>query len=301
VDWIILSFLATINYSAHSLLSKYAFQHHVQSTLAFAFWGESFPAILGLALLLVYPVPYQLFSVPVFLLLAGGTVRVGNVLLRAWAIQREDEITRIVPILDTYPVFVATLSILVLGEKIAPFHWIAIGLVVGGAFLASFEEARSTNQFRRRSTILIALGASLGMGVYSVIGKATLEYVSVWHLIAFSSLFTAPTSALIARLQREWPELVSLPKRPIPLGLAAATATTMLFAVGTGFMAFDRGSVSLSSAIMATRPILLLTIVTLFGLFIPKLRIEYSARGTIRLKATAAVLVTLGVAMIAFR
>lgn len=300
MDWIALSFLGAICYSAHSLLQKYAFQRYVQSILAFNFWGESFQAVVGLTILWFHPVPYPLFSWPVFLLLAGGVIRIGNVLLRAWAIQREEEVSRIVPVLDTYPVFVAVLALLTLGERLALVHWIGIGLVVVGAFIASSHEALANRQFRSHTTVLIALCASLSMGTYSVVGKASLEYVSVWHLLAFSSFFTVPTAALVAGLHGAWPELASLSRKPKPLGITAVSAAAIMLAFGVGFMAFERGPVALSSAIMATRPILIVVFVVLASYIFPRLAIEPTARAGLRTKAAAAGLVTLGVAGIAF-
>tara|TARA_B100000315_G_scaffold242946_1_gene265748 strand:+ start:246 stop:485 length:240 start_codon:yes stop_codon:yes gene_type:complete len=69
----------------------------------------------------------------------------------------------------------------------------------------------------------------------------------------------------------------------------------ILFAFGAGIMAFDRGPVSLSSAIMSSRPILIVAYAVLVGQFFPRLVIEPVGWTGFRTKALAAGLVTLGV------
>lgn len=75
----------------------------------------------------------------------------------------------------------------------------------------------------------------------------------------------------------------------------------MLFAAFvSGFMAFALGPVSLSSAIMASRPIIVLAYATLVGIFLPKVLAERTSRRAMLEQGLAASLVTLGVGAIAF-
>ena len=68
--------------------------------------------------------------------LGAGLLNTGVSLLISRMLQR-GEVTRVVPIIDTYPVFVAVMAIIFLGEDVTPLKWMAILLVICGAVLAS--------------------------------------------------------------------------------------------------------------------------------------------------------------------
>lgn len=226
-------------------------------------------------------------------------MRIAIVLLRAWAIRQEKEVSRIVPVLDAYPVFVAILAVLALGERLSAVHWLAIFLVVAGIVLTSSHQALGSIRLRNPKTLLIALGASLAMAAYSVIGKASLEYVSFWHLLAFSSLWTAPVSGIVARRMGSWPEVLNISKKAAPFATTAGSSLAIMTAFAFGFMAFERGPVSLASAIMATRPLWIVVYSIGVAYIAPRLVIEPVSATGLKSKAVAAALVVLGVSGIA--
>lgn len=300
MDWVVLSLMAAVGYSAYSLMQKYAFQRYIDHVASFNFWTETCRMLLGITILVIHPLPYGLLSVPVLAVIAAtGVMQVIIVLLRAWATHLADEVTRIVPVLDTYPVFVALLAILVLGEELSIGDWSAIALVVVGAFVASSHQALGSRHLERRSAILIAVAASFSMSAFAVTGKLALEYVDVWHITGLSSLLTPFMTLGLVVKTGVWSETMALARRVAPLGFAAGAALSMGLAWITGFGAYAVGPVSLSSAIMGTRPLLIVLYASLVGVWFPRLAIERTWRTGLGAKASAAALVSAGIAMMA--
>ncbi|MBI2856227.1 MAG: EamA family transporter [Chloroflexi bacterium] len=300
MDWITLSLLSALSVSAYTIVQKYAFQRQLSSFVAFAFWGALFHLGIAVIILIAKPLPVPWASLPVLMVLGVGVLNAGYTLLINRVIQGEDEISRVVPVVDTYPVFIAILAVLLLGEALTPLKWLAMGLVISGAVLASWHQALPGERVKLGSSFFLLLLASLGIAVYSVATKYALGYLSFWHVYALSWVASAPAFVLAAHMLHAWHD-VGMGASSIGSLVTTMSAHAMLFAAFvSGFMAFALGPVSLSSAIMASRPIIVLAYATLVGIFLPKVLAERTSRRAMLEQGLAASLVTLGVGAIAF-
>ena len=299
MQWIVLSLFSAVSCSGYAIVQKYAFQKQFSNFLAFAFWGALFHLGISLFILATNPLPIPWTSLPVLTVLAFGVFGAGNTLLLNRVMQKEEEVSRIVPVVDTYPVFIAILAVVLLGESLTPVKWLAMALVICGAFLASWHQSLPGDRVKLNASFILLVIVSVGIAVSSIATKYALGHLSFWHVYALAWIGSAPAIAVAAHALRGWNQV----KMGISSRRAVSTtlsAHILLFvACISAYMAFAIGPVSLSSAIMASRPIIVLAYATLVGFFIPKMLAEKTSGRVVLQKSFAVSMVTVGVGVMA--
>ena len=298
MDWIALSLISAIAFSTYSIIQKRALERQTSGIFAFGFWGAMLHFVLAIVILGVSPLSLSWTSLPVLAMLAAGLLNVGINLLINRVVQKED-VTRIVPVVDSYPIFIAVMAVLFLGESLTAVKWIAIFLVVCGVLLASWHQALPGSRVRIGGPLFLLLLASFGIAAYSILAKYALGHMSFWHAYAISSVATAPAFALVVQVFRAWPEVRLAAGRSGGLSLIWSAHGMIVIAFIAGLWAFEMGPVSLSSAIMATRPVMILVYVTLVGLHAPRGVTERGSERAVVEKSGAAALVTVGIGAMA--
>lgn len=300
MDWIVLSLFSAFSFSAYTIVQKYAFQRQLSSFVAFAFWGALFHLGFAVTILVVKPLPLSWTSLPVLIVLGMGVLHACFSLLVNKVIQGEEEVSRVVPVVDTYPVFIAILAVLLLGEALTLSKWLAMGLVMAGAFLASRHEALPGSRVTLNRSFFLLLSASMGIAIYSIAAKYALGHMSFWHIYALSWIGSTPTIVLAAHSLHEWREVRIGAGSIRSLAFTWSAHAILVLAFITSFIAFTLGPVALSSAIMASRPLIVLAYVTLIGIFLPRVLAEKTSSQAVVQKGLAASFVTAGVAVMAF-
>ena len=298
MDWIALSLVSAMSFSTYSIIQKRAFMRQTCGIFAFGFWGAMLHLLLSAVILTVYPLSSSWLSMPVLAMVAAGVLNVAINLLINKVVHQED-VTRIVPVLDSFPMFVAVLAVLFLSESLKPIKWLAIILIVCGLFLASRQQALPGSKVRIGGPLFLLLLASLALAVYNIVAKYALGHISFWHAYAISSAATGPAFALAVHALRAWPEVRLAARRPRALATIWSAHGMIFIAFLTGLWAFELGPVSLSSAIMATRPVIIMVYVTAVGLLAPRVVAEQSSERAFLEKAGAATLVTVGIGAMA--
>ncbi len=298
MDWIVLSLLSAVSFSAYSIIQKRALQRQTCGIFAFGFWGAMLHLVIAVVILAVNPLSISWFSAPVLAMLAAGLLNVGFNLLINRMVQQGD-VTRIVPVVDSYPVFIAIMAVLFLGESLTPIKWLAICLVVCGVLVASWHQALPGSRVRIGGPLFLLLAASFGIAVYSIVAKYALGHMSFWHAYALSSLASGPAFGMAVHAFRAWPQVQVAARRSGALALVWSANGMIFLAFITGLWAFELGPVSLSSAIMATRPVMIMVYVTFLGVLASRGLAERNTSGAILEKGTAATLVTVGIGAMA--
>jgi drug/metabolite transporter (DMT)-like permease len=127
--------------------------------------------------------------------LAAGVIRGLGAILMIYAMKRE-EVSRVVPVVHTAPIFVAMLAVPLLGESLGALQWAAIFITVAGAVLISTSTGSSGRNLLSKY-FLILLGASFLFGASNILAKYALDGLSFWQVyalsaISFSSVFLVP-------------------------------------------------------------------------------------------------------------
>ena len=298
MDWALLSLASAICFSGNSLVQRYVLHRELSGVFAFGFWGAMLHLSVSIIILATNPLPDTLQLGPVLAMAAVGLMSVGINLLVCSAMQRE-EVTRAVPVLDSNVIFIAIMAVLFLGEAITPMKWAAICLVVAGAFLASMHQQPARGGFRVGGPFFMLVAASFGIAVYSIVAKYVLGYMSFWHAYAVAGLAAGPAFAVVVHASRSWPQVQRAARSRRTFALVMSANGFVALALFSALWAFELGPVSLASAIMATRPVLLLAFAGLIGYLAPRMLMERSTGAAVIGKSLAATFVTAGVGAIA--
>lgn len=232
----------------------------------------------------------------------GGFLWGAGLTLMFWVLKRE-EVSRVTPVWQTSPIFVAVIAVAFLDEALMWRQWLAICLVVAGAAAVSLRRSRAgagPTGFVLRPTFFVLLLGSLLIGIAQTLLKAAADDLSVWHSMAFRGigLFTA-LSLPHARPQalREMGRFLWSPRT----GAAIFFTETAAPFVGNLLLltAIANGPVSLVSALLGSRPIFVLLLTLLLGLIAKGVMDDRMTRGDVAVKAASTGAVVGGVALIA--
>ena len=174
------------------------------------------------------------------------------------------EASRAVAISQTNPILVALLALAILGERVSPWQWAAIALVICGAALVSIE-GLGRRLYRLTPGLLALVGSSVTLGLSFFLAKFVLDDLTPWEVFGLQELGMVPVFAVFGHPDN-WRRLRD-GLRPPP-----ALAT---FLVGEGLLpqlaialflwSFHFGPVSLAAAILATRPLFVFVVGTLLS------------------------------------
>jgi drug/metabolite transporter (DMT)-like permease len=124
-------------------------------------------------------VTLKLRDVPLFL--GYGTCVAFNYALYFFAFKWTTG-TMAVILMYTYPLFVALLAGVLLGERLDTVKSVALGLTLAGCFFVVQAYNRDALMFNLRG-VLSGLGAALAMALYSIIGKKATARYNSWTVV----------------------------------------------------------------------------------------------------------------------
>ena len=166
-----------------------------------------------------------------------------------------EEASRASAIIHTFPVFVAVLAVVFLGETLASGQWVAILVVVAGAIIISVWGSRGGKIIRLNKAFPIQIGASMFTAAGLLTGKYALEELPVWFVystrqygmgIMFAFLWRPGAFEELFGALRSWRTF---------LLLFLAEYSLAPLAVLLNVTAISLGPVSLVSTMTATRPL----------------------------------------------
>ena len=210
------------------------------------------------------------------------------------------EASRAVAVSQSNPILVALLALAILGERVGPWQWTAIALVVAGAILVSVE-GLGRGLFRLTPGLTTLVASSAGLGLSFFLAKLVLGDLTPWEVFAMQELGMVPVFAVFGQ-PSNWRRLYD--------GLRSKPALAT-FLIGEGLLpqlaiilfvwSFAFGPVSLASAILATRPMFVFVAGSLLSW--RRLGLLQESLGTTALAAkfVAIVMIVAGTTLLALR
>ena len=297
MDWTILAILSAVTFGIVSVLDKRLLSVNIKMVQAYYAW-------LGIALITLTIIVYIVFGIQEQLILSTTLIAYGAglswgmaLVLSFYAIQYE-EISRATAIYQTFPIFVAILAVIFLGETIGIARGIAIATIVVGAYLISIKGITITQALRPTKFLPILVLASLMVGIGHFGGKVALEDYSVPTAYIIRSLGMA-TSLLIFFRPSVATEMVSNFKHAQTRYLVFLVFFILAPAsVAFALLATNAGPVSLVSTVIATRPMFVFVFTTILS----KTRLHFLGeplkRDTFLLKGISITLVVGGLVLL---
>ena len=211
---------------------------------------------------------------------------------------RREQIGRIVPVSQTSPVFAAILGVVLLGENLEWWGWLAVLLVVAGAVIVSADPHQSLSGGFRKVYLWVVLAAAL-IGIAQVLLKLSSDELNVWHNMSLRGIGLFTTLAipvLRPSIARDLGSFITTKKTAMPVLIIEGLGPIL----GNGFLllALANGPVSLVSALLGTRPIFILLITLAFAPIAKKALAEEFTRADIITKTVSTAAVVGGVVII---
>ena len=129
--------LAVVNILDSRLLSKL-----MPSLRAFLLPVSIMFMISGLLLYFLFPFPENTGLLPIVITVISGIFRSVAIAIMLSSLKKA-EVSRVVPVVYTYPIFVAIMAIPLLGESLHYMEWLSISIVVAGAVMISAQQSPS--------------------------------------------------------------------------------------------------------------------------------------------------------------
>ncbi|MDA1189500.1 MAG: EamA family transporter, partial [Chloroflexi bacterium] len=268
MSWIAFALAATFLIGVGSILEKLLISRYLPGSKTFLGWLALSMIPHCIIFAFVFPVPDGTPFIRIIAMVGTGACwgMSGNLMYRA--LQRS-EASRVWPVLNVSPIYVAIMAVFLLGEILTGLQWGAIILAVFGTILISisFGSGENSKRFQIDKPVLgMLIIASLLMAVGQVIAKYGLEEVpplsGFWlmriGMFASMSLNFSPTV---------FRNMVTSLKSPKAMWLVGV-AELLIFPAAILMLTFatDLGPVSLVSTLNATVPIWVFVLSTIFSI-----------------------------------
>ena len=292
--WILLSLGSTVSFSVISALDKILIQRFVPNP-------RTFIVMVGLTQFLLAAVllPWVTWSgytaEHAGIGVVSGATSGGYLVLMFWVMGSQD-VSRVVPVTSTYPIFVAILAQVFLGESIGPLVWAGVLITVAGAVLMSLGPTTRANERGRGQALAFGLliVASIGFGLSQFLSKVVAEDMDVWTLLFWRALGTGAACVAFTIRPSGIGDLMDTLRRPVSVGLILFTEGALVF-VALWFLlaAIYAGPVTLVSTVMATRPLFVFVLGIVLSLGISNV-LDEPLEGKILATKLAAIVMTVG-------
>lgn len=295
IDWATAAVLAAASIGLVNIIDSHLIANRMPSFRSFLIPPGILMAVFAAVIGGIYGLPPGLDGWPLAAVL-------GSVILRVLAItislqtMRTEEVSRIIPVVHTYPIFVALAAVPLLGESLLWLDWVAIVTVVSGAVLISLRGG--IGRPRLGPSFYKLMGASLMMAGADVTAKYALDYVNYWQLYWLAAVAMAVIFLGIGLRRQAWRQLRDMAQRNRTMLLIGANESIGLLGGLLLFFAISSGPVSLVSTINSSRPFFVLVFAIIASLVVPSYGRWRGGRRTLILRVVATLMIVGGISLI---
>ena len=298
MDWILASLAGSSLIAVVSILDKRILEAHIPGISGFFAFVGGIQVVI--AVVAVLAVPWQAGapgSAIAWSIVSG--LCWGLTLILMFSALRGLEVSRVVATYHIFPVFVAIMAVLFLGEHLTYLHWLAILLVVSGGGLVMLGQRQEEGGHSNRLAIAFVFFASAATGVGLVTSKVALEEMNFWNVFALRSLFLGAVLLIPGLMPRGLRQMRVILANPRATGLILGTegliAPAAMYAM---LLALSRGPAALVTTLLSTRPVFVLLISALLSTRIWNLMNEPLTKDVLVLKSASIAMVLSGVAVL---
>ena len=298
MSWINTALLSAGILGFVNIIDSHLVSRRMPSVRAFLLPVGIIHLVYGLALLIIFPFPQGVGAWPFGVAVISGFIRSGAIIIMFHIMTRE-EVSRVIPVVYTYPIFVAIAAVVFLGEDLVSLQWLAIIIVVAGAIMVSLKRSASgTGAYHLGRSFGLLLISSLLMAAADVTSKYALNYISFWNMYSLTVFCMSSLFFLVSLRRSVFRELRSTERRGSAIALLAFNEILAPAGIVLAFWAIERGPVSLVSTILGSRPIFVFIFALVLGRIFPVLLDWRPSKEALMLRLTATVMIAGGIAII---
>ena len=298
MDWLLVSLVGALLFAIVSILDKIILQRFIPKPATFIFLVGVIQVVMGLFIMLFSPLrgyPFELWSVAFLSGMLWGV----SLVTMFWVLSYRD-VSRVIPVASSSPVFVAILAVVFLSERLTLWHWLAIVVTVAGTALISTKPTEGVNKFSLDSSffLLIFGAATFALGLF--LSKLVLLEMELWDVFILRNFGLGTTCLVLMTRPSVLRDALRVFTSPAATGMYVITEGVIVF-VGMALVlwAIDLGPVSLVGTVMSTRPLIVLAFSILFSTRFWRLLDEPLDRKTLANKLVSTVMIVAGISVIA--
>jgi len=297
LSWINTALLSAAVFAAVNIIDSHLLSKRMPGLRVFLMPISIIYLGYGLVLCQLFPLPEGTGAGTLLVAVASGMFRTASATAVLYSLKKE-EVSRVVPVVQTYPVFVAIMAVPLLGESLHYLQWLAIVIAVTGAVTISFRQSPSGSTIWLGKTSFLFFGASLLLAMADITSKYVLAHISFLNLFWISAFCMAGTFLIVSMRPHIFNQLINMRKRNSALALLTFNELLAPIAITLSLWSIERGPVSLVSTIIGSRPIFLLTYVLILNRVLPTFLNWQPGKRLLALRVIATIMIVGGIAII---
>lgn len=295
--WIIASLSTAIIFTGANFFDSYMLSKKMPSLASYILPVGIIQFLIGMVLLVFFPFSHNAGFVHLLVAFGSGFFNAFSYVILLNYL-RKGEVSRVVPVITSSPIFIALLSMPLLGEILGLWQWFAVLATVAGTVLVSLQRDDGASKTRLQKSFFILLAAALMSAISSVGYKYALETLNFWNMFTVNGICVVIVILFFTLRKSTLQELKTLVQRNQKMGLLIGNQLFAAIGGVLGFVAIANGPVALASTLMNIRPAFVFIFSLVISRFYPNLLNERLNRKTIPVKLIGIVLITGGVVII---
>jgi drug/metabolite transporter (DMT)-like permease len=289
LEWFFFTIFSAIAYSALDILEKHLISKRIPSALMLAIFIAVFYPINLAIIPLFFEIDTSLLpSLASFAIGAG----MGLAYLLFMKSLRVEEVSRVVTLNYTYPLFIAPIAFVFLNENLNLSNYGGIILLVASTFLISYK--RVGHSILYSPALLLMTMLNIVIAVENVLAKYLFSFTNFWSFIFWltAGLIVVRLSLLLASGFRRDFAKIGFDRKLIGFGVAIAGLFLVANLLYYGAVSLQH--VSLVGALSAIQPMFILAMALVISYIRPLFVYEELSRKATLTKTIAVIFVLLG-------
>jgi bacterial/archaeal transporter family protein len=288
MEWIYFTLAAMLLWTVVNIFDKYIISHELRDPMMVT-------TVFGFVIYLVFIVTSFIFDgaqvldteVKFASIIAGILYSVA--LWFYYYVMKREEVSRFVPILASEPFIITIVAFFLFGERFKLLNYAGMALIVIGAIVISIKKHKK--KIKHKHLLFFALFSVILFASRNILFKfATTNPSDFWAVMFWTGVGGIIFPILLfvfhhPHLRKQgWEGVYHLAFNALLSGMAVIFFTK----------AISTGTVSLASALLATKPMLVFLIATFLSFFHPKIMREKITRPVLIKKTIAIILIVAG-------
>ena len=295
--WFLTALVAAIISSVGNIIDSHLLSKKMPSLPSFLIPMGLTQLIGGVVFLAIFPFPANPDLMHILVACGAGLLNACGYLIILNSL-RKSEVSRVIPVISSAPIFVALLSIPLLGEMLDFWQWFAIVITVAGAVLISLQMDGGGRKARLQKSFFILLLVALMLAIASIGFKYALEKISFWNMWGINGISIATVILIYSLRKKNILELRNLNQRTRNILIIIVDVCLGITAGILGFKALEIGHVALVNALLNVRPAFVFIFSLVLSAFFPTVINDRLNKRTALIKFIAVALMTAGIVII---